>query len=274
MHIKKILPVCLAAIFLTGCGIFPKEEELQRTPIIQAYEQEEFKMADVKKGTLQLYETLDVVCMNMGETRYSFGVSNLAYQGVYVTLGQKIAAGTKIADLAYSYTDTDIADISQVELKAKEDSTVTYLSEVEDGEKSVAGQLVAITNTKDAFYLNVFTEFWKRFNVGDIVPIHIAGGDYNAQVIDSSEIGIESSVSDDAIEGEVYFKIKEEGLYLKGEDVGTITILVDERKDVLYVPKSAITEVNGKEMCMLKMKTVLKVYNILKLGCMLIIKLR
>ena len=98
MRIKRYIPLLFAGILLTGCAIFPKEEELQRTPIIQAYEQDEFKMAEVKKGTLQLYNTIDAVCMNLGESRYSFGVSNLSYKGVYVSLGEKVAAGTTLAE--------------------------------------------------------------------------------------------------------------------------------------------------------------------------------
>lgn len=140
MRIKRYIPLLFAGILLTGCAIFPKEEELQRTPIIQAYEQDEFKMAEVKKGTLQLYNTIDAVCMNLGESRYSFGVSNLSYKGVYVSLGEKVAAGTTLAELETSYTDTDVQISSQVILKAKEDSRVTYVAEAEDGEKSVAGQ--------------------------------------------------------------------------------------------------------------------------------------
>lgn len=248
MRIRKLLPLFLSGIILTGCGIFPKEDELQRSPIIQAYEQEEFKMADVKKGTLQLYETIDAVCMNIGETKYSFGISNLAYQGVYVTLGEKVTTGTKLAELSYSYTDTDIADVNQVVLTAKEDSRVTYVAEVDEGEKSVAGHLVVITNTEDAFYLNAYTEHWEGFKAGDKVDIHISGGDYTAEIIEPTEIGLERVAPQNENEREVYFKIKEPDLYLKSEDVGTITVLVEERKDVLYVPKSAITEVNGEEI--------------------------
>lgn len=47
---------------------------------------------------------------------------------------------------------------------------------------------------------------------------------------------------------QVYFKVQQDGLYLKSQDIGTVTVLIEEKKDVLYVPKSAITEVNGKEI--------------------------
>lgn len=248
MRIKRYIPLFFAGILLTGCAIFPKEEELQRTPIIQAYEQDEFKMAEVKKGTLQLYNTIDAVCMNLGESRYSFGVSNLSYKGVYVSLGEKVAAGTTLAELETSYTDTDVADSSQVILKAKEDSRVTYVAEAEDGEKSVAGQLVVVTNSNDAFYLNAYTEYWDKFKSGDTVTMHIAGEDYNAEVIDASEIGLENPTQEEGAQGAVYFKVQQDGLYLKSQDIGTVTVLIEEKKDVLYVPKSAITEVNGKEI--------------------------
>lgn len=248
MRTRRLVPILLAGVCLTGCGIFPKEEELQRTPIIQAYQQDEFKMADVKQGDLQLYETIEVVCMNMGESRYSFGVSDLAFEGVYVHLGDRVTPGTKLAELAVSRDDTQVANQSQVLLTAKEAGRVTYLAEVDEGEKSIAGQLMVIVNTNEAFYLNAYTVYWDRFQVGDKATLHIAGADYEAEIIDPRQIGIESYTPQKGQEGPVYFKIDEEGLYLKGEDKGSITILAEEKKDVLYVPKSAITEVNDKEI--------------------------
>lgn len=251
MNKKHIFLISTIICFsLSGCAIFPKEEELVRTPIIEAYEHEDFKMAEVKRGDLQKYETIDAVCMNLGETRYSFGVSNLAYNGVYVQVGERVSAGTKLADLAVSYTDTDVANESQVVLTAKEDSTITYVNEVEDGEKSVAGQLVVIANSRDAFYLNAYTKFYDKFKVGDSVQMHINGEDYMATVISPSEIGISedsAGVNSDG-EAQVYFKIKEDGLFLVSEDVGSVTVLVEEKKNILYIPKHAVTTVDDKEI--------------------------
>lgn len=249
MRKKRILAICMSGIILTGCGIFPKEDELQRTPIIQAYQQEEFKMAEVKKGTLQLYENINAVCMNLGETRYSFNISNLAYTGIYVKLGEYVSAGTKLAELSADYKESQVADSSQLVLTAKEDSYITFVADVDDGEKSVAGHNVVIANSMDAFYLNAYTIYWNKFNVGDSVQMRISGNDYMATVISPTEIGLENTTpSSEYEEGAVYFKIKEDNLFLRSEDVGSITILVDEKKDVLYVPESAITEVNDKEI--------------------------
>lgn len=235
---------------LNGCAIFPKEEELVRTPIIEAYEREEFKMAEVQRGDLQKYETIDAVCMNVGETRYSFAVSNLAYNGVYVQLGEHVSAGTKLADLVVSYTDTDVANESQVVLTAKEDATVTYVYDADDGEKSVAGQLVIVTNSKDSFYLNSYTEYYDKFKIGDTVSMHIEGADYMATVVSPAEIGIledSMGVTSDG-KAQIFFKIKEDNLFLISEDVGSVTVLVEEKKDVLYIPKRAITTVDDEEI--------------------------
>lgn len=252
MKSKRIIPVCLiiVGIILTGCGIFPKEEELQRTPIIEAYQREEFKTAEVKKGTLQKFETIDAVCMNIGETRYYFEISNLSYNNIYVQQGEYVHAGTKLADLLVSYTDTQLADDSQAVLTAKEDSTITFVTEIEDGEKSIAGQIVVIANSRDAFYLNAYTKYWDRFNVGDEVTMHINGSDCQALVISPEEIGIESDAGkvNENGEAQVFFKVKEEGLYLKSEDVGSVTILADEKENVLYIPDYAVTTVDDKEV--------------------------
>lgn len=247
---KILLSAAGIALLLTGCGIFPKEEELKRTPIIQAYQQEEFKMAEVKKGDLQLHETIEPVCMNVGESKYQFQISNLPYAGINVKLGDKVTVGTVLAELSNPQNSNDVADNSQLSLKATEDGRVVFLLDIEDGEMSIAGQTVVITNKNNAFYLNAYTKYWNSFNIGDTFPMRIQGMDCTVTVVDGTEVGMEASSkpqnSEDGMT--VYFKVEDENVYLKGGDTGSITILVDERKDVLYVPESAITLINGEEI--------------------------
>ena len=86
--------------------------------------------------------------------------------------------------------------------------------------------------------------------IGDTVQMHINGADYMATVINPTEIGIAEDsigVNSDG-EAQVYFKIDEEGLFLISEDVGSVTVLVEEKKDALYIPKHAGTTVDDKEI--------------------------
>lgn len=247
---RGLLVIGGVMVFLTSCGIFPREEELQRTPIIQAYQQEEFRMAKVKRGDLKLYERLDAVCMGIGETSYSFVVNDLSYKGIYVMKGDMVEIGTILAELEDSYTNNQVANRSQLKLTAKESGRVTYVMENEEGGKCISGQLVVVTNSRDSYYFNAYTKYWNKFENGMQITIRIRGEDYTATIVEAQELGLEASKRPEDPEelSEVYFKVKVDNLYLQSTEVGTVKVLIEQRNDVLYVPESAVTMVNDKEI--------------------------
>lgn len=246
----KISMVLLSTAILSGCGIFPKEEELAKTPIIEAYEQEPFRMVKVQRGTLKLYEKLEPVCMNIGEKQYTFQVSDMAFKGIYVTLGEQIKKGTLLAELVGDETNSQVASANQLKLTAEEDCTVTFVKAPEDGEKSISGQIIVTTNTTKGYYMNAFTKNWKRFKKGQQVVIRIAGKEYKATVIEAEDIGLSKTVrpTDKEEASEVYFHLEDQSAYLQSGDKGEITILVEEKENVLYIPKSSVTLVNDKKI--------------------------
>lgn len=250
MKKRKVFVIFLAVSLLSGCGVFPKEEELQRTPIIQAYQPAEFKMAKVQKGDLKLYERLEAVCMGVGEKQYSFAVSDLEYKGIYVKTGDVIAAGTVLAELEETVGNSQIADRNQLKLTASEGGIVTFAKELETKEKSVSGQLVAVVNSNNGYYLSTYTKYWAKFDKGMQVVMRIRGEDYTATVVTAEDIGLQSTKRPDNPEeaSEVYFFVSNENLYLQSTDTGSVTILIDEKDDVLYIPEAAVTTVNDKEI--------------------------
>lgn len=240
----RILAIVLGTGTLAGCGIFPKEEELQKTPIIQAYIQEPFEMAQVKKGDLKLYEKVDAVCMNTGERQYSFSVNDMAFKGIYVKSGERVTAGTVLAELSGD------ASTQELQIVAKEDGIVTFAKELEQAEKSIAGQIVVIINTNQGYYLSAYTKYWQNFVKGEQVDMRIRGKEYKATIVNSEDIGLPETVrpTDPEELSAVYFHVAEETAYLQSTDKGEVTLLVSEKKDVLYIPKSAVTLVNDKKI--------------------------
>lgn len=244
---RNLLIAGFATILLTGCGIFPKEEELQKTPIIQAYEQEPFEKVQVQKGELKLYEKITAVCMNLGEKQYTFSVDDMAFKGIYVTQGQKVSAGTLLAELAGDAAGTNA---SQLQLVAENDSTVTFVKELSEGEKSISGQIVVTTNSTQGYYLNAFTKYWKKFERGEQINLRVRGKEYAATIMNAEDLGLSPSVRPEnpEEESEVYFHIADQEAYLQSGDSGEFSLLVEEKQDVLYIPKGAVTMVNDKKI--------------------------
>lgn len=246
----KVLAVILSTGLLAGCGIFPKEEELQKTPIIQAYEQEPFRKVQVKKGDMKLYEKVDAVCMNLGEKRYTFSVEDMAFKGIYVTLGEQVQPGKLLADLAGSTASSQVANAGQLQLIAEEEGTVTFVKDLEDGEKAISGQIIVITNSSPGYYLNAYTKYWDSFHRGDQIVMRIRGKEYTATIVQAEDLGLPVTVrpTDPEETSEVYFHIQDQEAYLQSGDNGSVTILVEEKKNVLYVPKGAVTTVNDQKI--------------------------
>lgn len=243
-----ILLVC-SSVLLSGCGIFPKEEELKKTPIIQAYEKEPFRMVKVKRGELKQYETIAAVCMNLGETQYSFKVNDVLYKGIYVTQGEQIQAGTLLAELSGD-GDSAVAAASQLQLYAQTDGVVTFVKGIDDNEKSVAGQIVATINSTKGYYLNAYTKNWAKFTKGQQVLMKIAGKEYTATVMEAQDLGLSSTVRPQNPDepSEVYFYVEDESAYMQSGDKGEFNLLVEERKDALYIPKGVVTTVDDKKI--------------------------
>ncbi len=248
---RLLLPALAAFCLLSGgCGIFPKEEELVKTPIIEAYQQEEFRTAQVKRGTLKHYETIDVVVQNTGETQLYFPFDNMTYKGIYVKTGDSVKNQQLLASLDAGNKMNQVGDSSQLELHAPYDGIVVYARELEEREKSVSRQVILILNESDTFVVSIFTPYWQKFEIGKNYPFHFAGEDYQMTAVDPVEVGLEPIVRPEN-EGEasrVYFTVHAPGLLMQSGQMGNTTLLLEEKDDVLYIPSYAITLINDEEI--------------------------
>lgn len=230
--------------------MMPKEEELYTKPVIEAYSNDELKFKEVKQGDLVKEANLNLSVMNIGEEKLSFQYSDFPIKGIYVKEGDYVSEGDVLAELSSSGVEGNVADSSALILKAPCDGIITYAMDIADGEKSVSNQAVIFINKLDKYVINTFTPHWKIFNVGDEYTATINGVVKKITVINPEDVGIDK-LADPDTEGassRVYFAIQEEGLILYSGMTGTLTITLDRRENVLYIPASAVNTVNGEEI--------------------------
>ena len=83
---------------LWGC-ILPKEEELITTPVVEAYQREDFKTATVERGDLTNIVEVDCVVLGINEKVLAFDLEDKSFKGVYVKAGDYVEANTVVAEL-------------------------------------------------------------------------------------------------------------------------------------------------------------------------------
>lgn len=110
---QRIACLCLtAALLLCGCGILPEEEELRTAPIVSSMEEEYFRTEEVKTG--DVVERIEVYCYyrKQNTAEYGFPVvdENTTLEGIYVQEGDKVKAGTLLAELGLGSFDDEVGE--------------------------------------------------------------------------------------------------------------------------------------------------------------------
>ncbi len=110
---KKIGCLGMAAMLLfCGCGIFPEEEELRTAPVISSMEEEYFRTEEVKTG--DVVEQIQVYCyyQKQKSAEYGFPVvdRDTTLEGIYVKEGDKVKAGTVLAELGLGSLGVDLTE--------------------------------------------------------------------------------------------------------------------------------------------------------------------
>lgn len=252
MKKKKYLWISLAAVCLLVLIILllPKEEELNTRPVVEAYQNDDFDMEEVKQGDLIKKETIDLAVQNNGEKILSFSYDDFFYKGIYVKTGDRVSAGQLLAELSAQGKERMVSDSASLQLTAPFDGVVTYALTQEKGEKSVANQSVVIVSQADQYVVSAYTPYWSFFHPGDIYTATIQGKDVRLKVVQEEEIGVEKFPAP-TVEGapaRVYFLTQEEGLLLHSGLPGSMEVTLDTRTNVLYIPSKAVNLVNGEEI--------------------------
>ncbi len=244
--ISGMVSTLLLCGVLNGC-ILPKEEELITTPVVEAYEREDFKTTTVKKGDLVNAADIDCSVLGINEKVLSFELDDMSYRGVYVKAGDSVEANTIVAELV----SDGVTNMTLLQLRAPFNGLVTYALEVKEGERSLMNKRVVIINNGSAYYLIAQTPYWERFQAGDVYNVKFNNnGVYPATVVEPEEIGLERLMHTGE-ENEVYpvyFRIDDMSACLYSDLRGSFSINLEEKKDVLYVPTSAVTTIDDKEI--------------------------
>lgn len=230
-------------VMISGC-ILPKEEELVTTPIVEAYEHDDFKTTTVKKGDLVDEQQIDCMVLGINEKSLAFDIEDKSYRGVYVKAGDMVEADAVVAELV----SDGLTNLMALKLRAPFSGMVTYALEVQDGEKSIINKRIVTINNGSAYYLIAQTQYWEQFHAGEVYNVKIGGGIYPATVIEPEEINTER-LAHTGEENEVYpvyFRIDDMSAYLYADLRGTFNITLGEKKDALYVPASAVTTINDQ----------------------------
>jgi len=143
-------------------------------------------------------------------------------------------ASDKLANLK-SQTD-------QRRLVAGIDGTVTYVKKVDANSTSVENEKFITVADKASSVFIVSGEDVSYLKPGDVVSITLSSGTREGTVIDASELGLEPS------DRTAYVRLNETAFDIKEKASGSITIELDRRDDVLYVPRAAVKTANGKRI--------------------------
>lgn len=162
--------------------------------------------------------------------------------------------------------DTLRADLDERRIFAPFDGTVTFVSNVSDGEMSVFGShmITLVDSTMSLFRAE--TEFWNYFSSGDECEIVVDKKTYPAVVTDEESLGLEPTEHAEGKSAFVYFMLKEPSFELEDGDRGRITLMLDQRLDVLHIPAKAVSSANGQPIVYYRREDGMKAYKPVETG--------
>ena len=136
--------------------------------------------------------------------------------------------------------------LSQRQLRAPMDGTVTYARRINRGDvSSINERVVSIADSTMSLF-RAETDLWDCFEPGQIVTITSSKVEYEAVVSTEEELGLPPQEKEVGKKAYVYFALTEPTFDLEDNDRGTLTVELDSRHDVLRVPSSAISVINGE----------------------------
>ncbi len=136
--------------------------------------------------------------------------------------------------------------LAQRQLRSPMDGTVTYVRRIAKGDvSSISERIVSVADSTLSLF-RAETDLWDCFEPGQIVVITSSKVDYEAVVRTEEELGLVPKPKEPGKKAYVYFALTQPTFDLEDNDRGTLTVELDSRQDVLQVPVSAISEINGE----------------------------
>lgn len=138
-------------------------------------------------------------------------------------------------------------------LRAGIDGTVTWIRERKDGETSVGGRVIIVVTDLErcAFSANVLHP--EALDPDQSYQVRVSGNGYELKLADPETIGIEADAGNGKSEyTRVWFRTDAPTPELEDGAAGSFRLVVEERKDVVFVPKDTVTKVDGQDAVFVK----------------------
>jgi len=153
------------------------------------------------------------------------------YEAVLAELaGREAVLRTQLSDLARR--------MGERELRAGMDGIVTYLRVPAEGVRSIQGERICTIIDRSNMVFAVTGDNAQYFKEGDLLEMTVNREAYAVKVI---------LLEDGATDGEtIYLALEDTGAAIGDTGYGSLRLLIDERRDVLYVPSSAVQMAGGE----------------------------
>ncbi len=156
--------------------------------------------------------------------------------------------------------------LSERQIRAGFDGTVTFVRSVEEEERNIAGdRVVTVADTSTSLF-KAETKYWDSLKPGDEYIITANKREYEAVVVSEAELGIEETEKQEGEMEFVYLKLKKPALDLDVQTFGSFNLLRDSRKNVLMVPESAVSTSKGQSIVYYQDEAGLKAYKQVEIG--------
>ncbi|MBR3503170.1 MAG: hypothetical protein IKO07_02870 [Clostridia bacterium] len=156
--------------------------------------------------------------------------------------------------------------LGQRQLRAPMDGTVTYVRRVNKGDVSALNERIVTVADSTLSLFRAETDLWDHFTPGQLVTVTSSKVDYEAVVTDEAELGLPIQNKEPGKKAYVYFVLTEPTFDLEDNDHGTFTIELDSRENVLRVPSSAVSTINGETVVYYQNDEGMKAYKNVTVG--------
>lgn len=157
-------------------------------------------------------------------------------------------------------------EVARRQLRAGFDGTVTHVRKTQEGERSTAGERGVTVADSTMSLFRAETGYWDRFKPGDEYIITVSKVEYEAIVTSEEELGIPVTEKTEGRAGYVYLRLKYPSFELEDGDKGTLELILDERKGVMTVPKSAVSQAGDIYIVYCQDEDGMKTYKQVEIG--------
>lgn len=237
--------------------------ELEKLKLGRSQLTDTYKL-NLEAETIKL-ESLREELESAGEgERHMLELQAEAQEKAIATLAKNYRLQLDVYDTRIKASSEKLADLnSQMEkrkLIAGIDGTVTYVKETNPYSTSVENEKFIIIADKTSSVFIVSGDDASYLKPGDAVSVLLSNEYREATVVDATELGLEPS---DRL---AYIRLNETAFDIKERATGSITLELDRRDGVLYVPRSAVKSANGKSIVYMLSEDGIKTMREIKTG--------